>query len=101
MQGVGTLLQIIDKVKARLNKNLGLAGVLLTHYDGRKVLARNLWQSGQAYFPGKVFETKIRSNVALLQKHPHRAWPSFVMHQRVLAHRITQPYARSFWQQSA
>ena len=65
LQGLTKLLEVIDKIKKRLNKELKVGGVFITQYDNRKVLNRDVVASIEAHFKDKVFKTKIRDNIAL------------------------------------
>ncbi len=67
LQGLAKIQQVVRKVKVRLNKKLEIIGVVPTMYDGRKVLNREVVQTIKKYFGKKVFETKIRDNVALAE----------------------------------
>jgi chromosome partitioning protein len=67
LQGLSKMLEIVDKVKKRLNKGLSIGGVFITQYDGRKVLNREVAQAIEAALGGDMFTTKIRDNVALAE----------------------------------
>jgi len=67
VQGMAKLLNIIDKVKQKLNKSLQLEGVLVTQFTKTIVLNRDILSTIQGHFPDKVFSTVIRSNVALAE----------------------------------
>lgn len=67
MHGLSKLLEIVEKTKKRLNKNLILGGVILTMHDARKVLHRDIAKTINANFKDKVFKTKIRDTVALAE----------------------------------
>jgi chromosome partitioning protein len=67
LQGLTKLLEIVDKITKRLNKNLKLGGVIVTQYDSRKILNREIVASIEAHFKGDVFKTKIRDNIALAE----------------------------------
>lgn len=67
LQGLAKIKQIIDKVRFRLNKKLEIAGVVATMYDHRKILNRDIVATIEKFFGDKVFETKIRENVALAE----------------------------------
>jgi chromosome partitioning protein len=67
LQGLVKLMEVIKKIQLRLNKNLELGGVFVTQYDNRKVLNRNVLETIIGHFKGKVFDTKIRDNVALAE----------------------------------
>lgn len=67
LQGLTKLLEVVDKIKKRLNKELIVGGVFITQYDSRKVLNRDVVTSIEAHFKDKVFNTKIRDNIALAE----------------------------------
>lgn len=67
VQGITKLLEIIDKIRRRLNKELRLGGVFVTQYDNRKVLNRDVVETIYAHLGAEVFTTKIRDNVALAE----------------------------------
>jgi chromosome partitioning protein len=67
LQGLNKLLEIIDKIKKRLNKDLEIGGVFITQYDNRKILNKQVAETIQAHFKDRVFKTKIRDNIALAE----------------------------------
>ncbi len=67
LQGLTKLLEVIEKIKKRLNKNLKVGGVIITQYDNRKVLNRDVVATIHTHFKDDVFQTKIRDNVALAE----------------------------------
>ena len=67
IQGLSKLVEIIEKIKSRLNKKLRVGGVFITQYDSRKVLNRDVVETIQANFKKEIFKTKIRDNVALAE----------------------------------
>lgn len=67
LQGISKLTKIIEKIRLRLNKNLVMGGVLITQYDKRKTLNRDIADKIQEFFSDTVFETKISDNVALAE----------------------------------
>lgn len=67
MQGLAKLVEVVEKIKSRLNKGLKIGGVFITQYDGRKVLNRDVVDSINTHFKSEVFETKIRDNIALAE----------------------------------
>ncbi len=72
MQGLAKIKQVIQKVRARLNRNLEIAGVIATMYDQRKVLNRDVVETIKKYFGNLVFDTMIRDNVALAEAPSRR-----------------------------
>ncbi len=67
LQGIGKLLGLVEKIKKRLNKNLKISGIFITQFDKRKVLNRYVYETIESHFGKKVYDTKIRSNVALAE----------------------------------
>ena len=67
IQGLTKLVEVVDKIKKRLNKGLKVGGVFITQYDNRKVLNRDVVKTIQSHFKSGVFKTKIRDNVALAE----------------------------------
>jgi len=67
LQGLTKLLEVVDKIKKRLNKELRVGGVFITQYDNRKVLNRDVLATIEAHLPERLFKTKVRDNIALAE----------------------------------
>ena len=67
LQGLTTLLEVVERIRKRLNRHLSLGGVFITQYDQRKVLNREIAQTIREHFKDKVFQTVIRDNIALAE----------------------------------
>ena len=67
LEGMSKLLETIDIVKKRLNKKLEITGVVLTMYDVRKNICKDVAERVEDYFKGLVFATRIRDNVRLAE----------------------------------
>jgi len=65
LEGLAALFNTILLVQKQLNQNLVIEGALLTMYDGRLNLSREVAEEVRSYFQGKVFETVIMRNVKL------------------------------------
>jgi chromosome partitioning protein len=65
LKGMTKLFDIIEKVKYRLNKNLILYRILITKYDGRKSIQKQITERIQTQQMAPVFKTIVRTNVAL------------------------------------
>ena len=65
LEGLGQLLNTIRLVQKHLNNKLSIEGVLLTMYDSRLNLSRQVAQDVRRYFEGRVFNTIISRNVRL------------------------------------
>ena len=67
LQGLTKLMEVIAKIKSRLNKELKLGGVFITQYDGRKVLNRDVVETIKSHYKESLFKTAIRDNIALAE----------------------------------
>lgn len=67
IKGLTKIIEVKDKVRKRLNKKLEITGVFVTQYDKRKILHRDVVDTINTYFQDKVFDTKIRDNIALAE----------------------------------
>lgn len=65
MEGLGRLLNTIERIKHTLNPDLDLEGILFCMYDGRTNLTRQVAAEVRSHFPNLVFETVIPRNVRL------------------------------------
>ena len=65
LEGLGQLLNTIRLVQQQLNTDLEIEGVLLTMYDQRLNLSKQVADEVRSFFENKVFETIIQRNVRL------------------------------------
>ena len=65
LEGIVKLLQTYEQVKKRLNPQLGLLGVVLTMFDGRNRLTRQVQDEVNRCFPDQIFKTVIPRTVRL------------------------------------
>ena len=65
LEGIAQLLKTIKLVQKGLNKNLSIFGILLTMYDTRLILARQVANEISRYFGDKVFNAIIHRNIRL------------------------------------
>ena len=65
LEGLGQLLNTIRLVQQHLNKNLKIAGVLITMFDGRLNLSKQVLGEVKGYFGDKLYNTVIHRNVRL------------------------------------
>lgn len=65
LEGVTKLLDSMKRVKTRLNPSLDIFGVLLTMYDGRTTLSKQVVEEVRNYFGKIVFDTLIPRTVKL------------------------------------
>jgi chromosome partitioning protein len=67
MQGMADFIRILRTVKTRMNEALELLGIVITQYDHRKVLHRDVLELAKERYGEAVFATHIRGNVALAE----------------------------------
>lgn len=65
LEGLSHLMNTIKLVQENLNPNLTIEGVLLTMYDSRLNLSRQVSNEVRKYFSNKVYDTVISRNVRL------------------------------------
>lgn len=65
LEGVTKLLESMKRVKSRLNPTLDIYGVLLTMYDNRTTLSRQVVEEVRGYFGRTVFNTMVPRTVKL------------------------------------
>jgi len=65
LEGLSQLLNTIKLIKESLNQNLELEGILLTMYDPRNNLSKEVYKQVRSYFREKLFKTIIPRNVKL------------------------------------
>lgn len=65
LEGLGQLMNTIKLVQQHLNQSLEIEGVLLTMYDGRLNLSKQVSEEVRKFFDKKVYETVITRNVRL------------------------------------
>ncbi len=65
LEGIVKLLQTHEQIKKKLNPNINLLGVILTMYDARNKLARQVKSETERCFPKLIFNSIIPRNVRL------------------------------------
>jgi chromosome partitioning protein len=71
LEGTDDLLETIDKIKARANTELRLLGVLITLFDKRTVLSRQVADEIREVFGDLSFDTVITKSVRLEEAPAH------------------------------
>ncbi len=80
LEGLEKLLRTLKRIKNSLNKNLVVEGILLTMFDARLNLAKDVVEDIQNHFPDVVFRTVIPRSVRIAES------PSYgksVVHYRI------------------
>ncbi|HEV2641564.1 MAG TPA: AAA family ATPase [Candidatus Elarobacter sp.] len=67
LEGLSQLLNTVHRVQQGVNPELGIDGVLLTMYDARLNLSRQVAAEAREYFGDQVFETVVPRNVRLAE----------------------------------
>jgi chromosome partitioning protein len=67
LEGISQLLNTVRLVQQNFNPGLAINGVLLTMYDARLNLCRQVAEDAKEYFGAKVFGTPIPRNVRLAE----------------------------------
>ena len=65
LEGLGQLLNTVRLIQKNLNKKLMIAGVLLTMYDARLNLSKEVASEVATYFEEKLFNNVVHRNVRL------------------------------------
>lgn len=71
LEGLGQLLDVMQRVRQGLNSELELLGVVVTMYDGRTSLSGQVYDELKKHFGDKVFKTIIPRNVRLAEAPSH------------------------------
>jgi chromosome partitioning protein len=66
-QGLVKLIEVIEKVKDRLNPKLMLGGIAITIYKTNTILGRDVVEIANNKFTNLVFRSKIRDNIAIAE----------------------------------
>jgi chromosome partitioning protein len=71
LEGITQLMDTINRVRAALNPTLEIEGVLMTMYDDRTNLARQVVQEVRDVFGDRVYKTLIPRNIRLGEAPSH------------------------------
>lgn len=71
LEGISKLLNTIRIIKSQLNPDLEIEGFLMTMYDSRLRLAKQIYDEVKNHFGDLVFETAIQRNVKLSEAPSH------------------------------
>lgn len=72
MEGLSDLADTIRRLRANLNPNLKIAGIIRSMLDSRNLLARDVSDELDLHFGDKVFRTAIPRNVRLAEAPSHQ-----------------------------
>jgi chromosome partitioning protein len=65
LEGISQLMQTIERVRSALNPELAIEGVVMTMYDDRTNLSRQVVQEVREFFGERVLRTVIPRNIRL------------------------------------
>jgi chromosome partitioning protein len=71
LEGVAELLDTLMRIRRTLNPSLAIEGILLTMYDERTTLSRQVATDLRSFFGSQVFTTVIPRNVRLAEAPSH------------------------------
>ena len=71
LEGISELMSTVRRVQGSLNTKLVIAGILLTMYDDRTNLSKDVAEDIRSHFAGKVFETVVPRNIRLAEAPSH------------------------------
>jgi chromosome partitioning protein len=71
LEGLSDLVGTIKRVRANLNPQIEIAGLLRTMYDPRNTLSQQVSQQLEAHFGDKVYRTLVPRNVRLAEAPSH------------------------------
>jgi chromosome partitioning protein len=71
LEGVSELLDTLARLRRAINPSLAIEGILLTMYDDRTTLSRQVAADLRSFFGAQVFESVIPRNVRLAEAPSH------------------------------
>ena len=71
LEGISQIRDTIEEIRATLNPDLEIHGVVLTMYDARTSLSREVATNVRSFFGAKVYETMIPRNVRVAEAPSH------------------------------
>jgi chromosome partitioning protein len=71
LEGVSELLDTLMRLRRSINPSLAIEGILLTMYDDRTTLSKQVASDLRSFFGGQVFESVIPRNVRLAEAPSH------------------------------
>ncbi len=71
LEGLSALMNTIESIRARLNPQLEIEGLLRTMYDPRNKLSGQVTEQLEKYFGDKVYQTIIPRNIRLAEAPSH------------------------------
>ncbi len=95
LEGVSQLMNTIAMVRQHLNPNLQIEGVVITMYDGRALIAKQITAEIKKFFKNKLYEIIIPRNVRLAEAPSHGV-PIMIHDPRCVGARAYKALAEEF-----
>ena len=95
LEGVSQLVKTIERIKEKLNPTLEIRGILLTMFDKRNKLSKQVDEEARKYFKEKVYKTVIPRNVRLSEAPSHGV-PCLVYDKSCLGSKSYLSFAKEF-----
>lgn len=67
VKGLAKIIEVVNNIKATVNKKVEISAVFVTMYDKRKILHKDVLDTIIMYFDDRVLNAKIRSNIAIAE----------------------------------
>ncbi|MDY7095438.1 MAG: ParA family protein [Acidobacteriota bacterium] len=71
LEGISELMATVQRVQGGINPELGINGILLTMYDDRTNLSKDVAEEIRSHFTDKVYRTVVPRNVRLAEAPSH------------------------------
>lgn len=71
LHGLSLLMETVERVRAKLNPELRVSGVITTLMHPRRAITRDVLADLEKHFPGRILKTRIRVNVRLVEAPSH------------------------------
>lgn len=71
LEGLSVMVRLIEQLRAGANPDLSVAGLVMTMYDNRTSLSRQVWQQVREHFGEQVYETLIPRSIRLGEAPSH------------------------------
>jgi len=67
VKGLAKIIEVVNNIKVNVNRDIEISGVFVTMFDKRKILHKDVLDTIIMYFDDRVFNTKVRTNIALAE----------------------------------
>ncbi|NJL26385.1 MAG: ParA family protein [Thermoanaerobaculia bacterium] len=71
LEGISELVATVRRVQTRINPPLQIGGVILTMFDERTNLSREVAEEARRHFPGLVYDAMVPRNIRLAEAPSH------------------------------